>query len=156
MSFTACGFDPTERKRTSPFPEAFGHRKGFGMSKLAFCGRIMVLQTRAGRRFGQSTMLASRLLFWSVDIKGCHRTTQAFCVPLTPERSTNLCDRSRLSFAQLMNPRPRSWLFVRREIASGSGARLIILEVVPLGVTIYGPASDEYLTQMEEHSANSK
>ena len=49
-----------------------------------------------------------------------------------------------------MNPRPRSWLFVRREIASGLGARLIILEVVPLGVTIYGPASDEYLKQMEE------
>ena len=37
-----------------------------------------------------------------------------------------------------------------REIASGLRARLIILEVVPLAVTIYGPASDEYLKQMEE------
>ncbi len=124
--------------------------RGSGCLSSRFAAGLWCFETRAGRRFGQSTMLASRLLFWSVDIQGCHRTTQAFCVPLTPERSTNLCDRSRLSFAQLMNPRPRSWLFVRREIASGSGARLIILEVVPLGVTIYGPASDEYLTQMEE------
>jgi nucleotide-binding universal stress UspA family protein len=37
-----------------------------------------------------------------------------------------------------------------RAIASEFGAHLIILEVVPLGVTIYGPTTDAYLKQIEE------
>lgn len=35
-------------------------------------------------------------------------------------------------------------------LACDLGARLIILEVVPIAVTIYGPPTEDYLTQMEK------